>query len=603
MPKNNKFINYHQNEIYKQLLAYVTHTNGALPYDSANGLCSGLVAYALYCERHDLEADFTNELDYVLNWNPKEFSELGLLQDPIMERFINNVTFLHFDHVLRHDENVAQRDLEKSLELLDGHEHFKANEITFVFNRGNLASLINTQALPDRMIRIENGFHAIGLIYRDGVYKLYNFENTAGLQTVLTATKAAEVIFAGLAEHCHSKKHIALNFRVFDPIDAEVEFPTLEEYTRPFLNDQQYKKAVLSHPNIFHLASRMEDYALMDLLFAHGYEYIPWQMDRFPEINEAVIQNNKQMLNYLLEHGISLDYRTARGMTPLGEAIAYNKLEMLFELLEAGANPNAEVRKDVSSLDLALAKRSPEAVVMLLAFELNVTENELGKLRIYFSAQEIDVIKNLAVAFNAKVLGVKNNLDISTADNKQIITLLHHLRMRSRIAKGPDKRELAVTLKQVAAKFYTPEPNNLSAFSEKVEMYNLLQSFKMNGLHVRATYYLGKTLDNVVKQTLNMPYGYYSPEARQSIATTLKTIDDILEFKTEMKVNFFLRHKMYQAKRKLERHISLYHTLQSFQQERQKHLLFGSNNCQLDRHIGFVQDIKPELNFGRAQHA
>lgn len=596
--KNPKLINYHQDEIFKKLDQYAKLIGGTLPFDSANGLCSGLIAYALYCEMRDIEYEFLLELNYVLKWKSNEFKKLDLQKDAIFERFINNVTSLHFVHNLRYGENIAQRQLDKNLAFTDYTRQLKASELTFVFTKENLCLLINDQAVPETWIRIENGFHAAGLIYKNGVYKLYNFENPEGPKIFLTADKVAQVIFDDLAKHCHSKKHIALNFRIYNLIDEVAAFPTLEEYARELFADPEYKEAILSHQNIFHLAARMEDYELMDLLFAEGYEYIPWQLDRYPEINEAIIENNKEMLQYLLDHNISTDARTETGMTPIGEAITYNNMELLFELLEAGADLNEDACEDVSTLELALDNDSPEAVVLLLAFELDVTEDQLEHLFIYFNEQQIDEIKNLAVAFNAKILGVKNDFDINTADFKLLIAFLHHLKMQVQLGKGPNNDELAVILKQIAARFYEPQ-DNLSEFSKKLEMYNLLQNFKIKGFKSKATRHLINSLDNVTKKILKMPYGYYSAQDRQDIATTLKVIEDILSFRSELKVNFYSRHKVYQAKRKIEKHIETYHTLQSFHKSRPQHLLFGSNNCQLTTPIQFNEDIKKELSLGK----
>ena len=336
----------------------LTLQDRTLPYNSKAGLCSGLVAYWLYCIRIGKGESFEQEFKYVLDWDAAQFANSPATDDKRLEQFINDIMFLHFDRVLR--PGIKQEHLHSSLAVVlpaDGVEVKSENfNSTFVFNSDNLTVFLESVLFENKMLRLSNGEHSIGIIKQNGHYVFYN-PVTAPVE-FNSINDLAQATFASLVLPTISNTHVALNFNSFDLITGEtVAYPNLQQFYAQLTADPTYKATVLGHPNLFHLAARYGDYTSMDFLFASGFLYTLWKGAELNEVSEAVKYNQPQILNYLLIKGLSPNVINPNTSTPLGHAIYRESPEMVVELLAAGAEINQNTLAGISPLEDALSKQ------------------------------------------------------------------------------------------------------------------------------------------------------------------------------------------------------------------------------------------------------
>lgn len=388
----------------------------ALPFDSNAGLCSGIVAYWLYC-RHinntllSIE-DANAEINYILNFDLAEFADTGLTQDPVIERFLNNVLFLHHDRRLR--SGVRQDDLATSVNLLlDAKlpQVLPAEfQITCVFNRSALVDLLSAIARPNKMIRLDIGLHTIGLYKSETGFELIDPNSSMYAVAITDPTMLVEAIFKAFGSFTNTPEYIAIYISIFDTQQKSVA-PYLDplEYCKNLLAKPRYKAATIGHPNIFHLAAKYHQFALLDLLYTSGYRYIPWTLTPSTEFDHAIINNDQVLFDYLVMRKIPLNYHSPTGITPLAKAIMEDNIDMLYALLSAGADPNKPAFDDVSLTYAAVSEPDDPkiaALILLLASGMELSAADEQLLQTELSPPQLRAIARQVVRLNALLLNI-----------------------------------------------------------------------------------------------------------------------------------------------------------------------------------------------------
>ena len=218
-------------------------------FDVQIGLCTGLVAYWLYCKRVGEEGKFIDKLEYALRWDAEAFANRWAKEDPKLEVFANVLMFLSYDLKLRTAE-VTQADLNVSMQLLLSEFYPKIEEaefkINFSFTKTSLAELIKEVVHPNKMVRFSDGFHTTGLMYSGGVYYFYNPDSKSGPKAYypseeLGLDELAADIFASHTISNTEAEHLALHIGCFDIEDAAPgQYRHRLEISKSLLADKEY---------------------------------------------------------------------------------------------------------------------------------------------------------------------------------------------------------------------------------------------------------------------------------------------------------------------------------------------------------------------------
>jgi ankyrin repeat protein len=96
-------------------------------------------------------------------------------------------------------------------------------------------------------------------------------------------------------------------------------------------------------------------------------------------IHQAILENELEVINFLISHGVNVDYPNENGMTPLTMAIVNNSTNSVKLLLANGANPNPKVKwNNMTLLELAMVMRDHVSTKLLVEYgaDLNVKFKE-----------------------------------------------------------------------------------------------------------------------------------------------------------------------------------------------------------------------------------
>lgn len=526
-----------QVKLLEKIAIYYSLKQQKMPYNSSSGLCNGLVIYWLYCKRSGIAARwFDKDFAYALNWDRRQF-DIEKMQDPKMEHFLHAVMPLQHDHQLRH--GITQEDLPNSLELIlpDEYPQLAAAEFstTFVFDYTALANILPLLALPNKMLRIVNSFHAVALININGEYNFYNPTSTE--VKLDSAADAAQAILESLELFCESGNYVALNINVYDLADAALgSYPDMQAYYKKLLQDQEYKAAVLANDYIFHLASRSNDIIMMDYLFNIGYIYAPCNKLPLSEVGEAVVYLRPKLLDYLLSKGLS-PYNPPgnQHLTYIGHCILRDSLELVCILLAAGINPNDEVFSGYSILQCAIEQENPHIVAVVLGAGADFTFEAQESLLVNFEPAVVKEILTAATQINSHLLQVEDDFALDNASAQQIINILQHLKFRLSVGADIDQLTLkyknkfyvgANALKQIASYYKKLSEDNLVSLLDKTKIHDLLESLAVKKFNYRDFRELLHIFDKITKLVLNKPnITDHSILDLQEIAIILRTLN------------------------------------------------------------------------------
>ncbi len=421
-----------------------------LPFgiDLHNGVCLSLTGNWGYLKLMGMESTFEEEIRKVVLFDKEAFAKSAAKQDPAMEATIQKILFLQYFHSILTQGDFGLKNLvERGLNFIVADEmpRFAEPEFEylFVFNRQSLLQLFTKVIFPNKLISLNNSLHTVAIVLSGGQWNYYDPNNSKGpIKLVFDALEdLVEHVFYDVGRWCGSHNFITLSVTANDLEHIQPQtYPDPATYSRELLQDPQYLQEILQHPMIFHYAMETRNFALADLLYEFGYKYVPWVISKECELQLAVFYNDHARLDYMLGHGMPIDYRPPNGITALANAIKHNRIPMLYKLLAAGANPNVPPsRVSLTYIKMALLENNTEAISLLLAFGANLSQDELGKLRQQYSNTELKNIFSQALAINYLILQLTEAFDSKKANIWQIIDFCLHEKLRAELAQAaPD---------------------------------------------------------------------------------------------------------------------------------------------------------------------
>lgn len=371
-----------------------------------DGLCSGLVAYWLYFKHRKEEFIFKQQISNLLSWDSNKFkNSQQQIQEPFIEDFLNHTVCLHaVKNIL---DNVNYYDMHTALNLiLPSNERKIAPtelSLTFVFNHELLVDFIFKHIPMNKMVRIGNGFHAIGMFYDQEGYTLYDPEDKIGPKRFDTPEYLATAIFMSYSYDCSNSTHLSLSFLFFDfEGKSPARYPDKKPFYNNLLADKNHKENIYSDFNIFRLAVVFQDQTLLTCLLESGYVYKPWSFTPCSELEEAIYADNKPLLKLLSEQFIDPDYSTPEGITAVGRAIKCNAPHMLQTLLESGASTTLPINytkmhtnktiNPICPFDVAIDYDDFAAIELLVQYGLILTDYEIEIVQKTFSLEQAKTI-------------------------------------------------------------------------------------------------------------------------------------------------------------------------------------------------------------------
>lgn len=211
--------------------------------------------------------------------------------------------------------------------------------------------------------------------------------------------------------------------------------------------------------------------ACPDTSLSHQYETgaLQWQIvrkeiDPNTLIHQAILENaSEEIINFLLSHGVNVDYPDQNGMSPLTMAVLNRSTNAVKLLLDKGANPNPMVKwNSMSLLELALSMKDADSSRLLVEHGANVNARNKNEsvltqvIRLTFtestSSQWVGIAE-LMISKGANVNSCENNDSpisgaIWLAIRKNDISFLEYL-----LKKGAD---VNVVLKHQGKEWNTP---------------------------------------------------------------------------------------------------------------------------------------------------
>lgn len=102
------------------------------------------------------------------------------------------------------------------------------------------------------------------------------------------------------------------------------------------------------------------------------------KIDPHTLIHKAILENNPEVIRFLLAHEVDVDYPDSYGMTPLTLALLNRCNYAVDVLLEHGANVNPNIKwNDMTLLEISLAMKDHKSALLLLnhGVDINVKGN------------------------------------------------------------------------------------------------------------------------------------------------------------------------------------------------------------------------------------
>lgn len=210
--------------------------------------------------------------------------------------------------------------------------------------------------------------------------------------------------------------------------------------------------------------------ACPDNTLAHQYETgaLQWQVvrkeiDPNTLIHQAILENVPEVIWFLLDHGVNVEYPDQNGMSPLTIAVLNRSTNAVSLLLSHGANPNPAVKwNSMNLLELSLNMKDADSSRLLVEHGANVNARNKNEsvltqvIRLTFTESTPSQwvgIAELMICKGANVNSTENNDSpisgaIWLAVRKNDISLLELL-----LKKGAD---INVLLKHQGKEWNTP---------------------------------------------------------------------------------------------------------------------------------------------------
>lgn len=334
----------------------------------AEDLCSGLVGYWLYLSRIGHQDKFASRLRYLATWDNKLFKATTLKRDEEIEQLLDNLQLLAYPEKLL--PTSRQYQLATSFALGSDEKDQKIGEaefsLTFIFDQKSLADVLERLAQPNKMFRLSNGFHIIGLMLVDGQYQVYDPNSKNGVLETNSLLEVAAYIFGGFEDLQDKQPFLSLNISIYDlqGCSPGTYFDPTEYYSEK-LADPDCRKIMMHHTYLFYLAAKYNEYVLINLMFANGYKYRMWRGNKLNEVNECIKYHDIPKLKFLLEQGLPVN---------------------------------------ATSIEYALERDVPEAIILLLSAGVTLQQAHKDAIANKYGSQGAMLIYEYALAMLSKVL-------------------------------------------------------------------------------------------------------------------------------------------------------------------------------------------------------
>lgn len=432
-----------QGKLIKKFKEYIAAKGDVVPDDLDIGLCAGLVANELYYAAIDKEDVFLEKMQKAISWQSNDFTSTNPKINVEMEEFLHNILGLH--DIAKVLPDISSTDMRTSINtLLDASLPKIAKpefSLSFLFNKEELEKILGKIVFDKKMIRISNGFHVLGLMRKNGIYKFYDPEAEQGIQNFKDPDDLAREIIQDLGAHIDKQKssmnmrdYMAINFTIYDlEGNAPAEYFDAVNYCEQQMRKLEVKRFI-NDRYLFFVLSKFNEFKIMDLLFSKDYKFQAWTISDTPELIDAVKYNNEQKVAYLLDHDVPIDKKTDSFLlSALGKAIENNNLKIIYALLKHGANPNLAAKHGVTYLDLALSNNALQAIILLLASGMELKQSDFLKLQQKVGPETLDIISRHALALHAKLLGLSNNINIDLASGSDLSKLARQAKLQTQL--------------------------------------------------------------------------------------------------------------------------------------------------------------------------
>jgi ankyrin repeat protein len=115
------------------------------------------------------------------------------------------------------------------------------------------------------------------------------------------------------------------------------------------------------------------------------WQIVRKEIDPNTLIHKAILENAPEVINFLLEHGVKVDYADENGMTPLMVAILNRSSDIVNVLLAHGASTNPSIKwNNMTLLELAISMHDAKVIRLLVEnsadFNEKIPSNPLYKV-------------------------------------------------------------------------------------------------------------------------------------------------------------------------------------------------------------------------------
>lgn len=562
-------VNYQQKELIKKLENYlgarskknphhITTSGRKLPYESHAGLCAGLVAYWLYCKRLNKESEFIDSLEYISKWRADTFLKSDAKGEPLIEEFLNAIELLNFNNRIMPE--ISQRDFHASFALLTDKKENQIAEpefkITFAFNAVMLENLFLVVVMENKMIRLGNGEHAVGLMRNGDSYTYYNPENKNGPQTFNSISKLSATVFQDFKQFSNSIDYLALNIIAYDlelTNNREAKYPSAIQYCTRLLKDPEYKKAIFNNKDILELALICKDSEVIEILINKG----------------------------------CLEFKDADNRSALSVAIIYKSSEIVYALLMAGADlssaPIPSLRANL--WQLALLDKNIQVMIMLLAFGLELTADDV-KVAKHIYPQSLKNIAEHAVALNLKLLNLPDGLNLDNATGNEVIAFLRNAKVR--LQCGADLENITIQRRnktvtglsaiELIVRYYQKNTSDsIASFIEQTEIYKLLKFFKTEYLDLKVSDDLLVLVKKIGKKITSKSMREYTAADHVEVEKIIAELHDLSKKSMSTSItSLIFKNDVSQILSDIKRHLKKGDELNNNAKYHPGHLFFSS---------------------------
>lgn len=444
--------------------------NCHLPYSIDEGFCSGITSLWLYYKSLDKEDIFIKLITNALYWREADTPDDVMKSrdiDDLFEELFQAIAFLQTKHILLHNSDKNKKSPENiaySFEFLlpdsKSADPMSAVEqefnLSFVYTKESLAQMIEDLVKNNKMIYLNNVYHAIGLVLTDGKYYLYDPNHKSKPMVFNNSHDVANAIFTQYKPYNNSKDKLTLYTSFLNSSNTKLAiYPSKHEYCAELINKYKYDSNIINDDSLIHL----------------------------------LVKNNEiKTFQLLLNHGLLVNKPSNFNETYAGLAISNNKkeYEMLYLLLCNNTDIQSE-HLDLSLFSIASMYNNYHALTLLLAFGYEPNTHELTNLKA-ISEELFNAVINTAINLQKEFLDPPKIMNIK--DPHGIIMYLrqkkleqHKLEKNIDIELQDEKGQVFQNenaINKLLEEYHCMLHGNMYDATYKGELYKLLKHFSKN---------------------------------------------------------------------------------------------------------------------------